>query len=87
MATFSGCDRGFGETLSSRLALEGYTVYAGCLDLNSEGANRLSQYTKVHVFHVDVTSNVSVQKAAELIDLQQREKASILVLYRIYIYI
>lgn len=64
----TGCDRGFGETLASRLALEGYNVYAGCLDTNSEGANRLYSYSNIIVLHIDVTDNKSVDGAVKMLE-------------------
>ncbi|XP_060591366.1 17-beta-hydroxysteroid dehydrogenase type 6-like [Ruditapes philippinarum] len=61
----TGCDRGFGETLACKLALEGYEVYAGCLDTASDGAKRLQTYSKVTVLQVDVTNDKSVESATQ----------------------
>lgn len=61
----TGCDRGFGETLACKLALEGYEVYAGCLDLASEGAKRLLNYSKVTVLQIDVTDDKSVENGVQ----------------------
>lgn len=58
-----GCDRGFGQTLATKLALDGFRVYAGCLDGNSDGARQLQALSKVTVVPVDVTSDKSVEEA------------------------
>ncbi|KAL4239311.1 (2R 3R)-2 [Mactra antiquata] len=65
----TGCDRGFGETLACKLASSGYTVFAGCLDTKSDGAERLkSQYhTKATVIQIDVTNDESVAAAVRIL--------------------
>lgn len=70
----TGCDRGFGETLASRLALDGYEVFAGCLDPNSEGASRLRKYSTVTVLQVDVTDDKSVKIATEVLNSRLYKK-------------
>ena len=64
---FTGCDRGFGETLACKLALEGYEIYAGCLDTASDGAKRLQNYAKVTILQVDVTDDKSVEGATQIL--------------------
>ncbi|ESO87179.1 hypothetical protein LOTGIDRAFT_55406, partial [Lottia gigantea] len=65
----TGCDSGFGNALARRLDSMGFTVYAGCLDLNSEGVERLkaSHTGRLHVLELDVSNNDSVQKCYETI--------------------
>ncbi|XP_045212523.2 short-chain dehydrogenase/reductase family 9C member 7-like [Mercenaria mercenaria] len=70
----TGCDRGFGETLACKLALEGYEVYAGCLDLASDGAKRLQNYSKVTVLQLDVTDDKSVEGAKQTLFQHLSEK-------------
>ena len=62
--SFPGCDRGFGHTLTTKLSLEGYTVYASCLDVDGEGALSLKKLPDVNVLLLDVTNENSVEKAA-----------------------
>ena len=75
---FSGCDRGFGETLASKLALDGYTIYAGCLDVNSDGAKHLANNPNVRVIKIDVTKQSDVDAAARLLNQELWERGSIM---------
>nr|WLO36069.1 17-beta-hydroxysteroid dehydrogenase type 6-like protein [Sinonovacula constricta] len=70
----TGCDRGFGETLASQLALEGYIVYAGCLDPNSDGARILHNNSRITVLHVDVTNQQSVNDVRYVLEQQLADK-------------
>ena len=71
-----GCDRGFGETLATRLATDGYTVYAACLDRNSEGARALGTNPNITVLQINVTKQSDVDAAARQLnqDLWERGK-------------
>ncbi|XP_018494521.1 17-beta-hydroxysteroid dehydrogenase type 6 [Galendromus occidentalis] len=52
----TGCDSGFGNSLSRRLANRGYVVFAGCIDENSEGAASLRDYSKsIKTLQLNVT--------------------------------
>lgn len=70
----SGCDRGFGETLATKLASDGYSVYAACLDNNSQGARTLAAIPNVTVLQVNVTKQSDVDAAARKLsqDLWER---------------
>ena len=58
---------GFGHHLAKRLENHGYTVYAGVLDPEGEGARSLSDVGlyKMFVLPMDVTSDIQVKGAAE----------------------
>lgn len=68
MLSLLGCDRGFGQTLANKLALDGFRVYAGCLDVNSDGARQLQTLSKVKVVPVDVTNDKSVEGAVRVLN-------------------
>lgn len=70
----TGCDRGFGETLATRLATDGYTVYAACLDKYSEGARALGTNPNITVLQINVTKQSDVDAAARQLnqDLWER---------------
>lgn len=61
----TGCDSGFGWMLSKRLHDVGYTVFAGCLAPDKEGANMLKELTssRLHILELDVTDDFHVQRA------------------------
>lgn len=73
----SGCDRGFGETLACKLALEGYEVFAGCLDLGSDGAKRLRNYSNVTVLHLDVTDDKSMESCVQILYQRLSQKGEL----------
>ena len=58
---------GFGHHLAKRLEKHGYTVYAGVLYPEGEGARSLSDVgsDKMFVLPMDVTSDIQVKGAAE----------------------
>ncbi|KAK8784609.1 hypothetical protein V5799_009029 [Amblyomma americanum] len=61
----TGCDTGFGNMLAKRLSQEGFMVYAGCLDSNSEGAMVLKKSRNVKVMQLDVTKDNQVDEALD----------------------
>lgn len=61
----TGCDTGFGNMLAKRLAQQGFMVYAGCLDSNSEGAMVLKKSRNVKVLQLDVTKDNQIDEALE----------------------
>ena len=65
--------------MATKLALDGFHVYAGCLDTNSEGAAQLQTLSKVTVLQVDVTSDKSVEEASRRLktDLRDTGKVSL----------
>ncbi|XP_077528685.1 D-beta-hydroxybutyrate dehydrogenase, mitochondrial-like isoform X3 [Haemaphysalis longicornis] len=63
----TGCDTGFGHLLAKKLAEEGFYVYAGCLDSNSDGASCLRLVANVRVLQLDVTRDHQIDQAFELI--------------------
>ncbi|KAH9504111.1 Retinol dehydrogenase 16 [Bulinus truncatus] len=65
----TGCDTGFGHMLAIKLCKEGYKVYAGCLDVEGEGAKSLQMYTSsaLKVLQLDVTSLDQIEAARDFI--------------------
>ncbi|XP_077528700.1 retinol dehydrogenase 7-like [Haemaphysalis longicornis] len=59
----TGCDTGFGNMLAKRLAQDGFLVFAGCLDSNSEGAMVLKKSRNIRVLQLDITKDNQVDEA------------------------
>jgi 3-hydroxybutyrate dehydrogenase len=60
---------GFGFGLAKRLDSMGFTVFAGCLQENSDGATTLKSSTtgRLHVIKLDVTKDKSVEEAVKFV--------------------
>ena len=61
---------GFGNALAKRLDRLGFVVVAGCLDVKSEGAEALRNWSdtgRIHVVPLDVTNDEQIQKAVEFV--------------------
>ncbi|KAH8032304.1 hypothetical protein HPB51_024081 [Rhipicephalus microplus] len=63
----TGCDTGFGHMLAKYLARDGFLVFAGCLDVNGEGAMSLRRQANVKVLQMDVTKDVEVDETHRVI--------------------
>lgn len=64
----SGCDSGFGHSLALNLDRQGFTVFAGCLFSDREGARSLKENSKnIHLVQLDVTDDWQVQKAVQTV--------------------
>ncbi|KAK8760645.1 hypothetical protein V5799_028088 [Amblyomma americanum] len=63
----TGCDSGFGHLLVKTLSRIGFFVFAGCLDANSEGAEKLSNLSNVKVLQMDISSEQQVHDAETII--------------------
>ncbi|XP_074844569.1 D-beta-hydroxybutyrate dehydrogenase, mitochondrial-like [Carettochelys insculpta] len=68
----TGCDSGFGHLLALRLHRLGFTVFAGCLCPDGEGAQRLQRETasdasRLRVLQLDVTRQGDVAAAKEFV--------------------
>lgn len=65
MRSSTGCDSGFGYNLSCKLDNLGFKVYAGCLNVQGEGAQELKKTCsdKLHLLQLDVTSDDDVASA------------------------
>lgn len=52
-----------------RLSAMGFTVFAGCLNPESEGAKRLIEQAsgKIHVLKMDITNDADVKSAMEYV--------------------
>lgn len=61
----TGCDTGFGYALATRLSRDGFVVFAGCLDSQSEGAKTLGKLRNVTVLQLDITKAEQVDAAFE----------------------
>ncbi|XP_062245600.1 estradiol 17-beta-dehydrogenase 2 [Platichthys flesus] len=58
----TGCDSGFGHALAKRLSLMGVKVFAGMLDVDGPGAQRLRETSEnLHVLQLDVTDRHQVE--------------------------
>jgi NAD(P)-dependent dehydrogenase (short-subunit alcohol dehydrogenase family) len=68
-AYITGTDRGLGLALAETFLKRGYTVYAGCYGIDRSGLERLQSYygDRLEIVPLDVSSDTSVQKAAEII--------------------
>ncbi|XP_052069777.1 D-beta-hydroxybutyrate dehydrogenase, mitochondrial-like isoform X2 [Mytilus californianus] len=61
----TGCDTGFGHEFAKRLDSLGFTVFAGCLSEQSDGAKNLkaSKTGRLHVLGLNITKDDEVLKA------------------------
>ena len=73
-----GCDRGFGETLATKLTTDGYTVYAACLDKNSEGARALGANPNINVLQINVTKQSDVDAGARQLNQDLWERGNVI---------
>ena len=67
---FSGCDTGFGLEAAMKMDRLGLFVFAGCLNPNDPGAMRLRKEgsKRLQVIHLDVTKQLSIISAVEIIE-------------------
>ncbi|XP_060565054.1 D-beta-hydroxybutyrate dehydrogenase, mitochondrial-like [Ruditapes philippinarum] len=65
----TGCDTGFGHDLARRLDSLQFTVFAGCLHPEGDGAKKLKSASskRLHVVPLDVGSDESVQEAHDYV--------------------
>lgn len=58
---------GFGHFIAIRLAKDGFIVFAGVLDINGKGANKLKdrKLPNLHLIQLDVTKSVEIQDAVD----------------------
>lgn len=72
MFTLLGCDRGIGHALARRFDLDGYKVFAGCLDANCPQARDLAEksVSGLVLVQMDVRDRKQVAMAAETITHQ-----------------
>ncbi|XP_076458567.1 short-chain dehydrogenase/reductase family 9C member 7-like [Babylonia areolata] len=68
----TGCDRGFGHMVAGRLSALGFRVFAGCLDAEGEGAQKLRRLTSpnICVIPLDVTDERQVADARDVVEAQ-----------------
>ena len=68
----TGCDTGFGHQVVIDLHAMGFTVFAGCLDDKSDGAQRLTnlgaETNRLHVIKMDITSQKQVDDARRFVE-------------------
>ncbi|GFQ80795.1 17-beta-hydroxysteroid dehydrogenase type 6 [Trichonephila clavata] len=73
-----GCDTGFGLELVKRLSGKGFTVYACCLSLDSEGAQELAKGQfgsgEIKVLQLDVTKHDQVQATVKKVEADLGDK-------------
>ncbi|CAL1266456.1 unnamed protein product [Larinioides sclopetarius] len=74
----TGCDTGFGLELAKRLSHKGFTVYACCLSMDSDGAKELSGGEfgpgPIKVFQLDVTKHDQVQATVKKVEADLGDK-------------
>ncbi|XP_048762664.1 D-beta-hydroxybutyrate dehydrogenase, mitochondrial-like [Ostrea edulis] len=65
----TGCDTGFGNACAVRLDAMGFTVFAGCLNPECEGAKRLQESTtgKLHILKMDIRSDSDIKAVLEYV--------------------
>jgi len=65
----TGCDSGFGHQIAHRLDSLGFTVFAGCLFSEGEGAQKLISISssRLKILKLDVTSESDVREAVDTI--------------------
>ncbi|XP_067653555.1 D-beta-hydroxybutyrate dehydrogenase, mitochondrial-like [Haliotis asinina] len=65
----TGCDAGFGNMLATRAHKLGFTVFAGCLNDNTEGPRELQStfQERMHVLKMDVTKEGEVKDALKYV--------------------
>ncbi|CAF1453033.1 unnamed protein product [Adineta ricciae] len=64
----SGCDTGFGRQLALELDKQGFHVFAGVLNSNSETSFREILSQRATVFHLDVTKQEDIDAAFALVE-------------------
>ncbi|KAK3608185.1 hypothetical protein CHS0354_039199 [Potamilus streckersoni] len=72
----TGCDSGFGNQLSHKLDALGYTVFAGCLQPDREGAQKLkmSCSDRLMIIPLDVTDDWQVRGAVKTVKENLKDK-------------
>lgn len=71
----TGCDTGFGNAVARRLSGEGFSVFAGCYDLDGPGASKLkSEYSDIQIIKIDITNDDSVNSAFKEIEKTVQDK-------------
>ncbi|XP_066999152.2 D-beta-hydroxybutyrate dehydrogenase, mitochondrial [Anabrus simplex] len=65
----TGCESPIGYTTARRLDEQGFTVYAGFLNKDSDDAKKLKEESsgRLHLLQLDVTSEKEIQAAAEYV--------------------
>lgn len=66
----TGCDSGLGFSLASHLCETGFTVWAGCLSVESHGADKLvKRYSdRISLLQLDVTDARSVETIVDRLE-------------------
>lgn len=59
----TGCDSGIGYSIAKHCHKLGFTVFAGCLNTQSDGFQLLKELQNVYPFQLDVTDKQSIQNA------------------------
>jgi len=72
----TGCDTGFGSRLAKELDSHGFQVFAGCLNVDCDGAQQLkSSCSKLlHLVQLDVTKPVQITTAVEVVQSSLGER-------------
>lgn len=72
----TGCDTGIGSRLALKLDRIGFHVYAGCLQPNSDDANRLKELgsSNITILKMDVTKSEDIDAAYDFVFKDKIEK-------------
>ncbi|VDI23945.1 Hypothetical predicted protein [Mytilus galloprovincialis] len=81
----TGCDSGFGYSLTKKLDKLGFYVFAGCL--TGEGLAKLNEETssKVKPFMLDVSKTESIERAFEFVQLNLPQNTGMVETTRIFL--
>ncbi|XP_067898577.1 D-beta-hydroxybutyrate dehydrogenase, mitochondrial-like isoform X2 [Heterodontus francisci] len=71
----TGCDKGIGFALAKHLHTKGFTVFAGCLLKNGEGAQTLEKMKceRMKVLQMNVCTDEEVRQAVDFVKSQLKE--------------
>lgn len=77
-----GCDTGFGHNLACRLDSMGFKVYAGCLNVQGEGAQELKKKcsNRLYLLPLDVTKDDQISSAFRLVSSTLEDRSIFLTL-------
>ncbi|XP_007888075.1 retinol dehydrogenase 7 [Callorhinchus milii] len=70
----TGCDSGFGHRLAQRLDELGFYVLAACYTQNGAEDLKTSTSPRLKILQLDVTNSESINKAAEIVKSEVKEK-------------
>ncbi|XP_069762800.1 retinol dehydrogenase 5 [Narcine bancroftii] len=70
----TGCDSGFGNLLAKNLDRQGFRVLACCLTQKGVDTVQRNSSSRLKAFLLDVTDHISIQKLADWVQVEVKEK-------------